>query len=415
MLLTPLSQSSSSSQKSGPRPIKLRSACNQCCAAKVRLTIKCSGQRTGCDRCQNLGTPCIYMESRVGKVPGIRGKRRKTQSGENQHVGQNTGAVSDLVTTGRGHEKDSFEDEGDDQTISWATEPQVNASDEDGDFIDHSNTHSSHSSSHVVDTSTSNFQSSSNTLIGSSTSDFSVLPTMGFNLDELLMSTTPLNSPHQTQSASLNQTSDSLGIFKNSVTQDQQQKNAIDSECVVECCQMISDLESYIVADLRAFKIILGIVREGFAKLQELIGFQQTSRNLRCMMLFATIMYQIHHLLESCHARLASEGEDGLPTSAASRSLGLRKSGLGLGKFCIDAEEQSTWRSEIILKEVHQGVEVLRMIKALAGVGPDGFNPETPQEKAREHCYVDIELCWKDLAERIAQSRLCDSTGRQSY
>ncbi|RHZ55537.1 Zn(II)2Cys6 transcription factor domain-containing protein [Aspergillus thermomutatus] len=60
-----------------PTPaVKLRAACNQCHFSKVR----CSGEKTGCTRCSNLGYTCIYVESRVGKVQGNRSRRRATQT-----------------------------------------------------------------------------------------------------------------------------------------------------------------------------------------------------------------------------------------------------------------------------------------------------------------------------------------------
>ncbi|GFF55289.1 aflatoxin biosynthesis regulatory protein [Aspergillus udagawae] len=59
-----------------PTPaVKLRAACNQCHFSKVR----CSGEKTGCSRCSNLGYSCIYVESRVGKVQGNRSRRRAIQ------------------------------------------------------------------------------------------------------------------------------------------------------------------------------------------------------------------------------------------------------------------------------------------------------------------------------------------------
>ncbi|DAA72991.1 TPA_exp: Uncharacterized protein A8136_4916 [Trichophyton benhamiae CBS 112371] len=58
---------------SSGKPVRWRSACNQCHAAKVR----CSGERTGCTRCSNLQYECVYAVSRVGKVPGIRARANK--------------------------------------------------------------------------------------------------------------------------------------------------------------------------------------------------------------------------------------------------------------------------------------------------------------------------------------------------
>ncbi|KAJ0413091.1 hypothetical protein BJY00DRAFT_322517 [Aspergillus carlsbadensis] len=58
---------------SSKRPPKLRSACNECHAAKVR----CSGEKTGCQRCGNLHLKCAFSISRIGKVPGKRSKANR--------------------------------------------------------------------------------------------------------------------------------------------------------------------------------------------------------------------------------------------------------------------------------------------------------------------------------------------------
>ncbi|KAL4913036.1 hypothetical protein BDW62DRAFT_205921 [Aspergillus aurantiobrunneus] len=56
------------SQQREGKPGRLRAACTQCHAAKVR----CSGEKTGCVRCRTLGHDCVYLESRVGKTRGRR-------------------------------------------------------------------------------------------------------------------------------------------------------------------------------------------------------------------------------------------------------------------------------------------------------------------------------------------------------
>ncbi|KAI0107215.1 hypothetical protein GGR51DRAFT_159643 [Nemania sp. FL0031] len=61
------------SPTNGSRPARLRSACNNCHAAKT----KCSGQKTGCDRCTAFEVPCKYEISMVGKVSGARAKNRR--------------------------------------------------------------------------------------------------------------------------------------------------------------------------------------------------------------------------------------------------------------------------------------------------------------------------------------------------
>ncbi|KAL4734252.1 hypothetical protein BDV11DRAFT_209545 [Aspergillus similis] len=63
----------SPSYTNSKRPPKLRSACNECHAAKVR----CSGEKTGCQRCSNLRLKCAFSISRIGKVPGKRSKANR--------------------------------------------------------------------------------------------------------------------------------------------------------------------------------------------------------------------------------------------------------------------------------------------------------------------------------------------------
>ncbi|KAL4802399.1 hypothetical protein BDV18DRAFT_164222 [Aspergillus unguis] len=56
------------------RPPKLRSACNECHAAKVR----CTGEKTGCQRCTTQQLKCAFSISRIGKVPGKRSRANRT-------------------------------------------------------------------------------------------------------------------------------------------------------------------------------------------------------------------------------------------------------------------------------------------------------------------------------------------------
>ncbi|OQE22457.1 hypothetical protein PENSTE_c010G03017 [Penicillium steckii] len=76
--------------------IKLRSACNQCHFSKVR----CSGEKTGCSRCLNLGYTCVYVESRVGKVQGNRARRQEPAPSEASSIAsQNTNTSTVEITT----------------------------------------------------------------------------------------------------------------------------------------------------------------------------------------------------------------------------------------------------------------------------------------------------------------------------
>lgn len=54
------------------------------------MQVRCSGEQTGCNRCQSLRCECIYEESRVGKVQGNRGRRRKIRT-DMEHQGPQQG------------------------------------------------------------------------------------------------------------------------------------------------------------------------------------------------------------------------------------------------------------------------------------------------------------------------------------
>ncbi|KAI0114681.1 hypothetical protein F4776DRAFT_325759 [Hypoxylon sp. NC0597] len=78
------------------KPVRLRSACNSCHAAKT----KCSGQKTGCDRCADLDLPCKYEVSMVGKIAGIRSKnRRKSRIEITDHSTQCTCTAASSATS----------------------------------------------------------------------------------------------------------------------------------------------------------------------------------------------------------------------------------------------------------------------------------------------------------------------------
>ncbi|KAL2853552.1 hypothetical protein BJX68DRAFT_265018 [Aspergillus pseudodeflectus] len=79
---------------SSKRPPKLRSACNECHAAKVR----CSGEKTGCQRCGNLHLKCAFSISRIGKVPGKRSKANRVAAAA-ASTSAPISAVSSSITT----------------------------------------------------------------------------------------------------------------------------------------------------------------------------------------------------------------------------------------------------------------------------------------------------------------------------
>ncbi|KAI0382177.1 hypothetical protein F5Y04DRAFT_50310 [Hypomontagnella monticulosa] len=360
------------------RPIKLRSACNQCCAAKV----KCSGEKSGCDRCRNAGTQCIYQESRVGKVPGIRAKKRPSgQQNQTQRL-QNLANVSEerYLSPPDDATEPNFQEEIHNGNTEWSI------TDWDIPPSDTITMTPPDNPSDLQVAQPNDFEAPANREI-----DISIDP----SIQELLAPNPTLNSPTwQAEDISCTpQLQVSLGL---------RPRTEVDSQCCLECCQIINDLETYIMADLKVFKIILGIVQNATSKLAQLIRLQRGSRNLRCMMLFTTLMYQILELLEVGLCAIAAD-KDKPRTRILAGGTAFEYEGVS-----VDVEEQSVLRKQTLLKEVKQATEVLGMLTILATAGPNsepGIGPVSAQGKAGGECQIDLECRFKDLALRCGGKR----------
>ncbi|KAF2265214.1 hypothetical protein CC78DRAFT_579621 [Lojkania enalia] len=385
MLQSSLSQPIAS-RESMSRPIKWRAACNDCCAAKV----KCSGERSGCERCQNIGNRCVYQESRIGKNPGIRAKKRRIQNEENallrptENQQQKThqpdfqilqtslppstpGLASPVIN--------SVDQSTNDEAFQWATTSQLDSSEASGELLDT-----------LTGGTTGTSATSESVAPNSAIDDF--MSNLDLDFDEMWNSQA-IRQPFQNRQEA---TLDPPPIPDDS----QKLRNENDSRCVMQCCHFISDLETYISAEIEAFQIRLGIARKANGRLHELIGFQQGSRNLRCLMLFNTVCYQIIELLDLCHKTIASS--DSYRRSGSFLMLG----GIGFGEFGFDEEERLAWQKQRIVKEINKVSEMVRKIKTLAGVGPDHSTSEaTPLAAARGNCYNDLEARIKELAAKV--------------
>lgn len=366
--------------------------------------MKCSGERSGCQRCQSTGTKCIYVESRAGKVQGPRTRKRQQSSDHGEPRGGTQGfpsagsSLTSTTTRASGFPSDSTVsdyqelDEFDD-SMTWVSEWQV-------DPPEKVTTDKSEAAS-TIQVATHNSARSvlpdpASTTVFSDCEgeyDFSQIePSFEDFLKAISprVTSTPPAQPVQ-QPAQAEPHEMSLGL---------RPRRQMDSQCCLDCCQIIMDLENYIMAELKASKIILGIVRRALERVSSLVAMQQGSRNLRCLMLFTTLLYQIHELLELCRATVDAE-----ETQQRERGLAGAASGLGFGDYTIDAEEQSALRKQSLLRVIRQAAEVVGRLRVLAGVGPGENLPslegsESVGGKARQECYNDLELRFKDLCNR---------------
>ncbi|KAI0508618.1 hypothetical protein F5B22DRAFT_395740 [Xylaria bambusicola] len=379
----PTPQSTGDRSTVSSKPGRLRNACNACCAAKV----KCSGERMGCARCRATGSSCQYVESKAGKVPGIRAKKRHTQShdrGDFQSTKPGNTPPLEPHTSKAPDAAMSFA-ESNPNDIDWSNGWDIEGTDMNDDSYTHTASsitvsqtgHSSASAGpEMTPPSTAYEETYATSLADSSMENF-----------ELFLATSQPSLPEET--------ADTLRVEILPICLGLRPRNETDSQCLLECCHMLSDLENVIVDEVKGSKIILGMVKQALDRMAHFIELQQDSRNLRCRMLFDTLMYQVVELLETCLSSATTDKERLGRGFSAMGSF----SGLGYGDYTMDAEEQLAFRTQAILKEVRHATQILEGLKRLASPRPaDGCN--LSQTFSLHDCHRDLHLRFDDMTTR---------------
>ncbi|KAI1421988.1 hypothetical protein F5Y12DRAFT_717852 [Xylaria sp. FL1777] len=371
--------------------IKLRSACNQCCIAKV----KCSGEKTGCSRCRSSGASCVYLESRVGKVPGIRAKKNQSSSTGSQQRRQQADTSETIQPTSPlspATDSTSQSKESDQANPIWWSSDWNASPSETITAILPNDPHELHVQYNPPDSLTSQFDSL-DTLGAAGNIN---LTDLDGEYAEMMSSQSPITTGGEPSVATTTaqQTSLLRGLRRRTET---------DSRCCQDCCQVIMELEHYIELELKDSNIVIGITRQALEKVAQLVTLQQGSTNLRCMMLFSALLYQIVELLEVGLSAVTAE-----QLRQRSRSLIGGSIGLGFGVFSMDVEAQSSYRSQAILKEIYQAMEIVNNLKTIASLGvvsastsSNGAN--TAHGMAPADCYLDLELQLKGLIRSVSK------------
>ncbi|KAI0200610.1 hypothetical protein F4808DRAFT_156557 [Astrocystis sublimbata] len=393
------------------RPGKLRAACNQCAASKV----KCSGEKTGCSSCENRGIECVFAESRVGRVPGMRGKRKLAHANANANANARPiGNTGDTVMGGIANAALT--------PLSPQTPDDLNI----GEAIDLDCISSSTPSTQVPDTEHIGMGLFDDTLLGWSTmSNVSLDDAYGFDeryaedIFGTLQDTPPELSPPQQQLSPMSQscpngasrpslshtasnTSNPTGIetsYQPPRMHDGQfssrrspatttaattppQMTAADSErnnqCVIACSQIIFSLEKYQVDKLKVLDIILGIVKGVIRRLDPLVNGQFEGPNTKCLALFDIIMYQLVEILEAGCADFLANNSD----SQRLLSMDLIEPGfheVDLSGFGMGFKDQERFRSQNILdvlRPVIKTMQKMHFISTSAGLQRDNCSRE---------------------------------------
>jgi hypothetical protein len=378
------------SQPTRSKPSKLRAACNNCNLGKVSAgsypsvprqlssnQVKCSGEKTGCKRCENVQIDCVYTESRVGRVPGARAKRRSNTIfqdeglssearpatramergyGTNDTIatGSNVFTPSETSSTTKNGPRSEREKSFDNALMDWSSQlddyqSQVTTdsldvlNDTDGFFAnlageDHQPQLSAISSADLFR------QPTPRTTFPSTGSDYHV-PVLDF---------------------------ESHDTWRNQNVNDQFQTNptkrvnncgsSSHSQCVIACSKMTQSLEKYISDDLKVLELIFSIAKRVISQLNSLLDLELECQHMKCMPLICVVMHQVVELLEAGCSNFIEDDEH---SKVMSDPLGNSLSGFGFDGFATNGEHQRRWQSQMLLRELQPSVSILRRIGTL--------------------------------------------------
>ncbi|CAD6577328.1 MAG: hypothetical protein ASARMPRED_008223 [Alectoria sarmentosa] len=355
---------------------------------------------------------------KLGKVPGARAKKKKPPNAPNTTATTTTSTTTSAEVNGPRESfapttlsrNPSVHNAFDDDSVDWMTDLQNSYETDlvsfDGVAFDDgtNNFDDGHDEGRICSTSRHDSSVITPAENAFSLGDDLMVPDVDFSIEEVTRQRFISNSNANNDGNLVNE-SDVLARAEPSVehtsSQEQQSRRDVDSRCVLACTDIISNLESYVLAELKALDLCLAIVRQTVDQLRRLVDTQQASRNFRCMALFSVIMYQIIELLEVGCAAFLVEGES-RPANVVPDGLHNNSTpGFGFGAFRMGAKEQRAWRTDIVLKELRQSSEVLQKIITLARLGPRHPSPGTSEERAA--CYSGLERRFAALRESLGK------------
>lgn len=134
------------------------------------------------------------------------------------------------------------------------------------------------------------------------------------------------------------------------------------STTVLNCCDMASQLEKYLLADLKPLDIILETYRRTILQLEEMTHELRETFHARALMMLIIIMTQIVELIRvGCDELLHGAGVSDRRNSRRQSS----NLNFGFGALQPDLNEQRSWRAQIVIKELQRGRRLLDQLSTL--------------------------------------------------
>lgn len=378
------------------------------------MQLRCSGEKTGCVRCETIGQECIYVESRVGKVRGVRRKYKthNTTRDSSNHSPQrpptsnnateSNQLIGAIITTSSNNTFDHVLSSIFDNSFFDLDNPTEHR---DDDFMDFENQEPSpttelvRSSLLADDNFSSNFdyqvngqdsalQEASNTRTTNPISP----PTSLSNQRTLLGPPLPSEGHREDYSK----------LLASSLTE-HYPGSRHSGQCIIECVGVLQYLEDRVLKELFALDDVLGCNRKAICDISKLMASEEFQRSSSCHLIAIIAILQIVVLFEAAcsdfHVRNLHFCSPELVEPSETPS---RKSMpcLALGSFQLDSEEQLSLMSLVVSNALQCCLTTLQKL----GVYMKSENP-SPTLVIVEAWYHNLQRRLRALIARVQTSQ----------
>lgn len=318
------------------------------------------------------------MESRVGKVPGIRARKPKAPRSPKSDIASPAALTELDVQTVASWEADAL--------TAWPTDWQI----------------SPNSSPATGGGSESSLDQ--NNFTGPNTPSLFGTPsflTPFYNIDECDL-VTGYESPENEASSPM---MDTLA-HENTAMEDiwePDKESEIDAQFIRNCCQMIMDLNEYLSANLKSPKIALDIVHQANRGLTHLVGVYAKSKRDNFLGLLTSLMYQIVDMLKLCVVLIGTEKHHPRRLRISPNILGTRTR---FGGAATDAVQESFIIAQSVHYEIQRGLEMVATLKAIGRMDCEDIEIEMSKgdDSKTESC-IKLERRLQELRERLCNIR----------
>jgi len=342
---------------------------------EVSWQVRCSGEKDGCRRCQNLDHACTYSVSRVGKVPGNRNrnKRARTSSEQPDSLSPEAAENSTRESTKEPAPESSAFSLYDELYVDWANTGEqretYDLSGFDGDV---------NSFLGCQEAETAVAQAGND--IGP---DFPTPSSSDFNLHMLSLGLTVDGLQSPSTSNDYNSISTSANVTKSPAAPHRQQRglqhfpatgskgrpkvctpphlpsppcilerrHSSSSRCILACTKMIEYLDMKIHDDPTALDEVMRVNKASVCEIARIMNVEEYKESASCPLLISIAMGQIVTLFES-----SIRSKDFPPNSLSALPR------LRFGSFQVDQEEQLALRTHIICKELRRSIQTLKTL-----------------------------------------------------